>query len=805
MKAIRIWAIVAVLGISAGVAATDETDRIPMPSDVFYYRPAATAFGPEAIWNNPAGLSRSKIAGFELMADYGAGDFAENWGGVVYRDGSATAFRHVNNPDGTDYEEWLTGAGLSLSPTLNFGLSYRYFRKGPGLYNKRHFWNIGMGTQRLGSFALGATFSNLNRGEVDGKRTAVEERLSLGYRPLGPSLTLSADMLLTSHDNLSAADFVYHLECVPKAGLYLNGLIDSDGNYEIGVRANLLKYFIGSQSHFNDRHHNERTTVYLGASNMQQASLVGKRGRRLDLAVTGTTSENPPQPVFGNRNTSFLTLIATLYRAADDPSISALKLDLGRLTLGMGQAQELREAMIHFRTGGKRIICHLSTPNNLGYFVASAADTILIPPVSELQLVGLRAELTFWAGTLEKLGAKVELLRIGDYKSAAESLTREASTEENRAQTNRLLDDLYEQFVTGIAEGRGLSTDSVRRIIDSGPFTSAEAIRYGLVDGLSYRDQVCKDYFQNQTGVSFKRYQTDTLINDSWQPAPVIAIVVADGEILPDGGGSDWTDKPSDIRPADMARVFERVLSDPRIRGVVLRINSPGGWALAGEEIHRGETVAMEAKPMVVSMANMAASGGYYIATPARQIFVDPATITGSIGIYGGKADLSGLYEKIRLGKELYTRGRYAGMLTQTRPFTDDERDKYFSHLKAFYDHFVDLVATSRGLTTDSVDALGRGQVWTGREAIACGLADQVGGVQQAVEYLAAEMDLDHYSVEIYPQKRPWFLFPGISLWKSVMAVLTGNDNSPEATQLSLPLFEEGSLIARIPYDLSVE
>jgi protease-4 len=186
-------------------------------------------------------------------------------------------------------------------------------------------------------------------------------------------------------------------------------------------------------------------------------------------------------------------------------------------------------------------------------------------------------------------------------------------------------------------------------------------------------------------------------------------------------------------------------------------------------------------------------------------MYVDPAGIVGSIGIYGGKADLSGLYEKIHLGKELYTRGRYAGMLSTVRPFTDDEREKYQSHLQAFYDHFVDLVATSRGITRDSADALGRGRTWTGREAVACGLADQTGGIRQALESVADETGLECYRVELYPKKRPLFLLPGGSLWTSLLGFLTGSDNPPDIDLPPLPLSDETSILARMPYDLTIE
>ncbi|MCX6835093.1 MAG: signal peptide peptidase SppA, partial [candidate division Zixibacteria bacterium] len=280
---------------------------------------------------------------------------------------------------------------------------------------------------------------------------------------------------------------------------------------------------------------------------------------------------------------------------------------------------------------------------------------------------------------------------------------------------------------------------------------------------------------------------------------------VAEGEIAMDSGGDDRPNSSEDVKPSAMNRALEQVRHNRDISGVVLRIDSPGGWAMAGEEIHRGVTRLAESKPLVVSMANVAASGGYYIATPARRLYVDPASIVGSIGIYGGKADLSGLYEKIHLGKELYTRGRYAGMLTNIRPFTEDEREKYQSHLQAFYDHFVDLVADSREISHDSVDALGRGRTWTGREAVACGLADQTGGIKQALDCVAVEAGIDGYRVELYPVKRPWFILPGGSLWTRLLGFFTGSDNPSNIDLPQLPLSDETSILARMPYDLSIE
>jgi protease-4 len=812
LRASRILRSAAGLLILAGlitatcVCGAESDRRVPIPDDVYYYQPASTVFGSEAAWVNPAGLAKYDVAGFQFMADYADGQVAKSWGGVAYGDRVVTGLRHIDRPDGGDFDEWLVSAGAGLGQTISLGTSYRYFRNGPGIYNNRHFWTVGVIARADGPWSMAAVWSNLNRGKVDGQRTAVEHRYSIGYRPLGDRLTLAADMFLSSKNSLRDAAFRYHAEIVAIQGLYLVGSIDSDRNFEIGVRANLREYFTGLRSGF-DRHGNSRrTTAFLGIVNKRQPSILPYPQRSLVLGVSGRPAENPPQPVFGARQTPFIDLITGIYRAADDPDIAEMVLDLKAMSLGFGQAQELREALTNFQSKRKRIVCHMSSPNNISYYVASVADTILIPPVSQLPLVGLRAELTFWAGTLEKLGIKIELLRIGDYKTAAETYTLRAATEENREQINRLLDDQFEQFVTGIAEGRGLSADSVRRIVDNGPYTSAEALRAGLVDGLSYRDRVRADFCARLPEISFRRYQNDTLICDRWISPPVLAVVVAEGDIGADGGDDDPFGRAGGVTPSPMAHAFAKAGSSPNVSGIVFRISSPGGFALAGEQIYRSVLLAAEKKPLVVSMGNVAASGGYYVAMSARKIFVDPATITGSIGIYGGKADFSGLYEKLDVGKELYTRGRFAGMLTNIRPFTSEEREKYASSLKAFYDHFVSLVAANRALPADSIDRLGQGRVWTGRSAKGNGLADELGGVRQALEYLADSLGLREYRVEVYPKRRPWFLMPRVPLIDQVFGLLAGKS---KATDDLLPAVlagaEDGALLARLPFDIDVQ
>jgi len=777
--------------------------RVSIPQSVFYYQPAASVFGSEAAWVNPAGLSRYAASSFQLMSVYEDERLAKSWGFVTNRDRLAMAYRNLHNPDGDDLQEYLFALGMTMGGSTHLGGSYRYFRQGPPDLHKRHLWNVGVMGGR-DNLRWAALFENLNRSRnEEGRRTETEMRYSASYRPMGRQLTLSVDMFLSTGTRLSNADYIFHVEFATDNGLYFRGYLDSDRDFQIGMRVNLQKYFVGSQSHFTRSGDHQRTDFYAGGTSVRQRSVIPEPGRRLTVDLAGAVSENPPQPIIGHRRTPFALLITNIYRAAEDPSVDEMLLTLRGLSVGFAQAEELRAALVGFKSRGKAVTCHLSRAGNIAYYVASAADRILMAPVDQLRLTGLRAELTFYAGSLDKLGVKADLMRIGDYKTAEEQYTRREATEENRDQVNRLLDDLYDQLVTAIAAGRTLSADSVKSLIDLGPFSSDEALEYGLVDSLSYRDELDDKILSPLPQVSFSGYMKDTLADDGWPPRPVVALVVADGEIA--SQSSDPFGRTRGLTPALMDLGFRQALSYPSVAGIVLRINSPGGFAPAGEDIYHIAAKAAERRPLTVSMADVAASGGYYVAMPSQRIFAGPGSITGSIGIFGGKVDLSGLYEKIDLGKELYTRGRYAGMLSTMRPFSEDEREKYYSHMQAFYDHFVELVASNRTLEVDSVQTLAQGKVFTGREALQNGLIDELGGVKQALDHAARQVGAEDYRVAVFPVKRPWFILPGRSLFRTVSRILFDGSDLIDDSLDNLPLLAETGLYARMPYDLHIE
>lgn len=801
MRRIAIW-LIAVSGIIT-TQTVHAGERIVLPSGAFYYQPSATVFGSEATWINPAALARYNTTGFQFMVDYADDEIADRWGTVVSRKGFGVAQRHLQI-EGETYNEYVFATGMQLGHQIMLGGSYRYFKDGGGIFENRHSWNIGIINQSGGPWTFSALLSNLNRSRIDGERSQMEMKYGFGYRPTGNKLTFAIDMAMSTGMSINDADFVYFAEYTAKPGLFFNAFIDSDKNFQIGFRTNLLEYFVGAKSGFNEDADHLGTTAFAGGSILRQHSIITKPERRLDIKISGALPENPPRPIFGKKRQDYISLISSVYRAAEDNSVGSILLYLDQPAIGFGRSQELRDAIRYFRARDKEVICHLEHPSNLSYYIATAADKIVIPPVSQLRLVGLRAELSFYAGTLDKLGIKADMVRIGEYKSATEILTREGASEEFKSQLNRVLDEVFRQFVAAIAEGRNLSADSVRTLIDSGPLTSVEAHNAGLVDELHYAERLPDSLELNRRAIRLSAYITDTLTNDNWPRPPVLGVVVAEGEIVEDGFDSPLLGHGKRLTPSAIKRAFAQAGRDGKVKGYVFRIDSPGGMALAADRIYQTVHEKSEKKPVVVSMANIAASGGYNIAVAGSPIFANPATRTGSIGIFGGKADFSGLYEKIALHKEMYTRGKFAGMLSSMRPFSDEERAKYYSMIEAYYKYFTAVVGDSRKIEVDSVDALGRGRIWLGSEALANGLIDRQGGLKQALDYLADKLDLDNYRVEVYPQKRPLFILPTLPIASGILSLFTGSE-SESGSALSLPFADTDILLSRTEYDLTIE
>jgi protease-4 len=457
----------------------------------------------------------------------------------------------------------------------------------------------------------------------------------------------------------------------------------------------------------------------------------------LVLNLEGDLPEKPPVeipflPTPGPSVTMTNAWMA-LRKAVSDPHIKAIVLMPEGLSMGWAKLEELRSGIERFRRSGKLVYAYLRVPGSREYYLATAADRIYLGPQDLFYVKGLRAEMMYFRNTLDKLGAAIEIEHAGKYKDFGDTFTRTGMSPETREVMNSLLDDLYGNFITRIAESRKKSADEVRAIIDSGPFLAREAKAAGLIDELQHEDQMWGD-LRTKLGsgeprkVPLGRYVKTVSYGDGKN---YIALVVGEGEIIRGDPSDDGSEEV--LTSYGFNKLLKRVANDAMIKGVVVRIDSPGGDSVASDEIWREMNQLSRKKPLVISMSDAAASGGYYIAMTGDPVVAYPGTVTGSIGVVFGKANLHGLYNKLGITKDWIQRGRYADIDSDYKPLEPDERAKLRQGIEESYRDFVSKVAEGRRRPFAEVEPLSQGRVWLGSQAKTRGLVDELGGLDRAI------------------------------------------------------------------------
>jgi protease-4 len=454
----------------------------------------------------------------------------------------------------------------------------------------------------------------------------------------------------------------------------------------------------------------------------------------LEVDLKGGLTDAPGEGGFVVDPADFPPLVTEvssgIRRAAADPRIKGLYLEVGDVSNGWAAVQEIHDAVAAFTASGKPCHAYGETFDNKSYYVASACGDVYLAPAGLLLVNGFSVTTEYYKGTLDSVGVHANFEHVGDFKSAVEPFERTGPSDAASLAMDAMLDSLFEQMVNGIATSRKMTPDQVRAIIDNPPITPEGAVASGLVDGLKYRDEVREGLAgEERTQLSDYRESTSPLTS----PKKSIAIIHAEGEIISGESGSPVYGGNM-IGDRSMAELFEQVRKDDSVAAVVLRVNSPGGSGLASDAIwHEIKRTREAGKPVVVSMGDYAASGGYYISAAADAIVAEPGTLTGSIGVFGGKMNLAGLYEKIGVTMHTYQRGALAGLLSGTTDFNDVERAKFREFLDSFYQVFLTRVADGRGMTKEAVHEVAQGRVWTGQQALDRKLVDQLGGVDVAM------------------------------------------------------------------------
>ena len=716
-----------------------------VPDPAGYTPPAASLAGEDgagATWVNPANLGFDPDAGLALYYRQGLDQSGQQFVLSSSAGGLGLSLHH-RRPSGEAAWWALRGAfALDLPENLRAGIAASWNLPG-GASPAFLSWDVGLSVRPLPWLGLAAVGRNLGSPSPD---QGVYGTYGLGavLRPLGDKVLFgleyqAIDPSITGLDERRTLRSTLRIH--PRDGLVIHGQSDwnlnpDDGLAGLGLGLG-LEVFLGSASVGGFAGDSlESASAWLATSDREQWLF----SPRKQVPVVDLTVPHPyeaSEGLLAAPTETYLQLLDRLDKAAQDRSVRGVVVELGPTPYSLAQVQELRTAIERVQATGRPVVSYMGAgAGNAAYMIAAGTDRVFLHPAGELDLVGLSAEVQYLKGAMDLVGVEQEFAWRGEYKSATESNTRTEPSGPAKEQMNALLDDLYENLLADTSRGRRFTPEELGEFIDGGPYTASEALDLGLVDALIYPDQL-EDSVEDLFVSGFDLAEDYGLYPDTpgWNSTHEIAVVYVTGAIVSGESSSGGLIQGSSTGSDTVVRNLRHAARDRRIKAVVLRVDSPGGSAFASDEIWRAvELVKREGKPVVVSMGGTAASGGYYVACGADLILAEPTTVTGSIGVYGGKMNFAEAYDTLGITHHTYTRGRNADMYTTSRPFDPVEYAALDRMIGETYRQFKDRVAEGRGLSEEEVEAVARGRVWSGQRALEVGLVDELGGFQDAID-----------------------------------------------------------------------
>jgi len=538
------------------------------------------------------------------------------------------------------------------------------------------------------------------------------------------------------------------------------------------------------------------------------------------IALTGEIKErtpNNPLAALGflgfdeHKSIGLNDILANIKKAKTDDHIKGIYLDESYMLTGQATTEEIRNALIDFKKSGKFIIAYGEIYTQSFYYLASVADKIYINPKGIFEFHGFSSKIMFYKGAMDKLGIEAQVIKVGTYKSAVEPYFLTKMSDANRMQVTSYLGSMYDHFLSGISVNRKINKDSLFNIANNMLVRNPEdAVKYRLIDGLKYKDEIL-DELKTRTGISKKSNIKSVEIadytkaisddKDTTGANSRVAIVYASGEIM-GGDGDDNT-----IGSEKLSKTLRQVRLDDKVKAVVLRVNSPGGSSLASDVIWREVMLTKKVKPIIVSMGDYAASGGYYISCAADSIYAEPNTITGSIGIFAVVPNFQKFFnDKLGLTFDGVKTGKYADLGDVSRPLTPEERAILQNMINRGYDEFTKAVAAGRGKSQAYINSIGQGRVWTGEQAIKVGLVDKLGTINDAVKSAAAKAKIKDYNIVTYPEQESSFknITRNMSVeMRTHFAKAELGDNYKYYEQVKAATKMTG-ILARMPFDVSI-
>jgi protease IV len=762
-------------GISSGARAQTPVDRpTPLPA---FGRSIVTGEDTTSLVNNPALLGFMPSSEFRWSSVYLDDQALVPWQGHALAFGfplpfvpvsTGLRYEFIDPPstrrarfggDSSNYE-WLTwGLSLRGGDAGALGVSLQRSRSEDPRIHGLSSWSAGFVSRPVNHFGLAFVGHDLNSPVSDsGLRLDRTFDMGVAIRPTG---TQAVEVGLETR-YVDGADYWVPRATVgvsvPSLGMFRGEFSLSDPNEQAQERAWLasaqMAFFMNGTSGSmelaagtlfgdglgpdaaSDAHENLTTEVAFRGFRERHGSEAPLHALRLRIEDTGGARDHA-------------ALLRRLWSIAErEPSVAAVVFEVRAAPAdSLARVQELRDAIMYLRRMGKKVICHLEDADGSSLYFCSLADKIFINPAGGIRFAGLRTRYFYYKGLLDKLGIRADFIRIGAHKSAPESFTREGATDVSRADKIDLLQQFEKFFTLGVAAGRRIDPIELRKRIATGPFIASEAKQAGLVDGFAFDDEIDKKTSEvvgyDLPLIDDERAPRKTGVMG---PTPGIALIYVDGDMV-DGRSQNVPILGLRLVGSyTIAESLKQAREDPRIKAVVLRIETGGGSAMAADVIWRQVQLTTRVKPVIVSMGAAAASGGYYIAAPATKIYANPLSITGSIGIFYGKADVAELLRNIGVSVEVYKTAPRADAESIFRPFTEEERTELERKVGQFYGMFLDRVAEGRKMPKTEVDAAGQGRVWTGEQAKARKLVDELGGLRQALAEARRLANLPDYA-----------------------------------------------------------
>lgn len=532
------------------------------------------------------------------------------------------------------------------------------------------------------------------------------------------------------------------------------------------------------------------------------------------MTLDGALDENPA-PSFrltfsGTDAPSFPAIIRAIDRAVKRSDIKTVFVRVGSLGVGWARAQELHSAITRLKASGKKVTALLEDCGNMEYYVATAADEIRALPESIIEVHGLSGEVMFLKGAFDKLGVEAQFVAMGKYKNAPNQYTEKAMTASHREQMTALIGGLYQEYVKAVAASRKKTEAEAEALLSAGPYDGDSALAAGLVDKLDYPEEALSDAGPSRHSLSEFKDAGGAL-----DTRAKIALIFVDGDIMPGESQQPGLGSSGVAGSDTIAQALRDAREDASIKAVILRVNSPGGSGSASDVIAREVELTDADKPVIASMADYAASGGYYVSAPARKIVASPTTITGSIGVFFGKFVLKGLFDKVGITNDFVDQGEGGSFASAARPWSPQDVAKVQRLASGFYDRFVALVAEHRGMEVADVHEIAQGRVWTGGQAKEVGLVDEIGGFEKAVALAKQEAKISETSdvaVVIMPKQQSPFerLLDEADGWGNLKVrarQARALPRSPEEVVMSMRerlTTQSNTLWARLPYSVEI-